>query len=278
MSATARELGIDVSTVSRRVSAAEKSLDVRLFTRNNLQYELTDAGKVFVAQAESIYDQIVTMMLTCADRSTDIAGSVRITAVEFLFDYWLLDHLPALQKRYPSLQIELVVSSANLSFTRREVDFALRLSRPTADAALVMRKLGEVGFAVYGASRFAALPRKEWANQPWISYSESLSGTPETHWMDQFAPNIRKNLRVSTLGTMVRACLAENGLALLPCVLGSHAGLVKLSESTETTRELWLLSHKDAGSVARFKIVSAWLSAIFQASHAKLLGADSHIA
>jgi hypothetical protein len=59
---------------------------------------------------------------------------------------------------------------------------------------------------------------------------------------------------------MVRACLAGNGLALLPCLLGSVTGLQKLSEGPETIREIWLLSHRDAGSIARFKVVADWLN------------------
>ena len=277
MSASARELGIDVSTVSRRVTAAEKALGARLFTRTNLQYELTDAGKIFVAQAGQIYDQIVTMMLACSEQSTSVAGPVRLTAVEFLFDYWLVKHLSGLHAAHPGLQIELLVSDSNLSFTRREVDFALRLSRPLDDAALLMRKLGDIGFAVYASPRFAGVPRAEWANQPWISYSDALSGTPEMRWLEQLDPTTRKNLRVSTLGTMIRACLAENGLALLPWVLGAQTGLVRLSEQSETTRELWLLSHRDAGSIARFKIVSAWLSGIYQSSHNELSGSEMRL-
>jgi DNA-binding transcriptional LysR family regulator len=266
MSATARELGVDVSTVSRRVTAAEKALGTRLFVRTDSRFELTEAGAIFVAQGERIHDQIVSMMLSCSEPSTGMAGLVRITAVEFLFDYWLINHLPALQAAHPELQISLLASDSNLSFTRREADFALRLARPTEDAAIRMRKLGDLGFAVYASPRFAAVPRKEWADQPWISYNEALSHTPEMQWLERLGPDTRKTLRVSNLGTMVRACLAGSGLALMPCLLGSQTDLVRLSKKPETTRELWLLSHRDTGSIARFKTVSAWLISIFEAS------------
>jgi DNA-binding transcriptional LysR family regulator len=272
MSATARVLGVDVSTVSRRITAAEKALGTRLFMRTDTRYELTEAGQIFVTQAEQIHDQIASMMLSSADPSTGIAGLVRVTAIEFLFDYWLVNHLPALHAAHPAMQISLLASDSNLSFARREADFALRLARPTEDAALLMRKLGDLGFAVYASSRFAAIPRAEWPNQPWISYNEALAHTPEMQWLDRLGPNTRKSLQVSNLGTMVRACLASNGLALLPCVLGSQTDLVRLSEKPETTRELWLLSHRDAGSIARFKAVSAWLVSVYQASQRELSG------
>jgi DNA-binding transcriptional LysR family regulator len=272
MSATARAIGVDVSTVSRRITAAQKAIGTRLFIRTDSRYELTEAGQIFVAQGEQIHDQIASMMLSCADPSTGIAGLVRVTAIEFLFDYWLVHHLPALRATHPELQISLLASDSNLSFTRREADFALRLARPTEDAALLMRKLGDLGFAVYASPRFATIPRAEWAEQPWISYHEALSHTPEMQWLERLGPNTRRHLQVSNLGTMVRACLAGNGLALLPCVLGSQTELIRLSEHPETTRELWLLSHRDAGSIARFRAVSAWLTGTHQASDSELSG------
>jgi hypothetical protein len=53
-------------------------------------------------------------------------------------------------------------------------------------------------------------------------------------------------------------------MALLPCILGSDEGLVRLSDRAEVFRELWLLSHREAGSIGRFKVVAAWLAQVFE--------------
>lgn len=274
MSAAAKALGLDVSTVSRRISAVEKSLDVRLFIRTGSTCALTDAGRVFVEHAERIVGDIESMLLATTDNVSGTAGLVRITSTELLLDHWLVDFLPGLKADFPGIQVQLVVADRNLSFTRREADFALRLMRPEEDAALVMRKFGDLGYWVYAAPAFADVPRAEWPSQPWISYDDSLSHTPEMQWVGALGPRTRTHLRVNSLGTMIRACVAGNGFALMPSLLGDVPGLVRLSEGPETSREVWLLSHRDAGSVARFRAVADWLRGCHDASRERFSGSS----
>ena len=271
MSATARELGLDASTVSRRIAAAEKALNLRLFIRDNTRYQLTSAGRVFVDYGEAVYGNVQSMLLASAQEADTVAGQVRISAIDFLFDFWLLRELPGLLCEHAALDVQLLGDNQNVSFSRGEADFALRLAQPAEDAALVMRKLGEIGWAVYGAQRFADAPPNCWGAQPWIAYDASLSNLPEMRWLERIAPRPRIALRVNSLSTMVQACRAGIGLALLPCLLDEEPGLVRLSRA-EVVRELWLLSHRDGGSIGRFKAVSAWLAQIFADNKHKLCG------
>ncbi|WEF34826.1 LysR family transcriptional regulator [Pseudoduganella chitinolytica] len=272
MSAAGRHLGVDTSTISRRVAAAEKSLNLRLFIRETTGYRLTDAGQVFVERGEAVYGNVQSMLLASTREAETIAGTVRISAIDFLFDHWLVRHVGALCARHPALEVNLVADNDNVSFARREADFALRLAPPADDAAVLMRWLGEIGWAVYGAPAFADVPREAWGGQPWIAPEEALSHVPEMRWLARLAPRPRQPLRVNGLSTMVSACRAGVGMALLPCIVGEDEGLLRLS-GTEVTRELWLLSHRDAVSIGRFKLVAAWLAQLFDDSRAALCGA-----
>ncbi|MES2073934.1 MAG: LysR family transcriptional regulator [Pseudomonadota bacterium] len=272
MSAAGRTLGVDASTISRRIAAAEKSLKLRLFIRDNMRYQLTEAGQVFVDYAESVYGNVQSMLQASMMEADAIAGPVRLTAIDMLFDYWLLDQVPALLATHPQLQLHLLADNQNLSFLRRETDFALRLAKPGKDAALLMRKLGDLGFAVYGGKDFAVAPHRLWGELPWITYEDSLSYLPEMQWLQQTFPSPEISLKVNNGATMVRACRAGIGLALLPCVLGEQEGLHRLSAAPELYRELWLLSHRDAGSIARFKAVSNWLTQVYADNKEALCG------
>jgi DNA-binding transcriptional LysR family regulator len=273
MSAAGRQLGVDASTISRRIAAAEKSLQLRLFIRDNTGYCLTDAGQVFVRHGESVYGNVQSMLLASLQEADANAGPVNITSIDFLFDYWLLDHVPALHADHPHIALTLQAENQNLSFTRREADFALRLGKPGEDAALVMRKLGDLGFAVYGNARFAGTPRDGWGAQPWIAYDDALAGTGEMQWLAALTPPPRRVLKVNSLSTMVRGCRAGIGLALLPCIMGEQEGLQRIGDRVEVLRDIWLLSHRDAGSIARFKAVSTWITTLYASSQARLCGA-----
>jgi DNA-binding transcriptional LysR family regulator len=276
MSATGRQLGVDASTISRRIAAAEKALKLRLFIRDNTGYQLTDAGQVFVEHGEAVYGNVQSMLQASSQEADATAGAVNITSIDFLFDYWLVEHVPALHAQHPQLQLTLQAENQNLSFTRREADFALRLGKPGEDAALVMRKLGDLGFAVYGHEKFAGMPRADWGTQPWIAYADTMAGTDEMQWLARMDPQPRKVLKVNSLSTMVRACRAGVGMALLPCIMGDQEGVRRIGDSVEVQREIWLLSHRDAGSIARFKTVSSWLTQLYAGNADLLCGAVSH--
>ncbi|WP_313465698.1 LysR family transcriptional regulator [Pseudomonas nitroreducens] len=94
MSATGRALGVDPSTMSRRLVAAEAALQTRLFIRDNAGYKATDAGEAFLSHAERILGDVQSMLLETRDEASAISGSVRITAVDFLFSHWLAAHAP----------------------------------------------------------------------------------------------------------------------------------------------------------------------------------------
>ncbi len=257
MAQTARDLDLVTSTVSRRVAAAEQALGIRLFIRDHAGYQPTAGGEVFLSHADTIVDRVKTMLLESREEAQDISGAVNITAIDVLLSHWLVRHVPALLAGYPRLELNLIGDFRELSFTRRETDLAIRLNRPTADAALRMRRIGKLGFAVYGAKRFSGASRKEWPTLPWLSFPDEMSKLAEMQWLAKIGP--AQKIRLTSISMIACACEAGVGLALLPCVVGDRLELFRLEPEPVSQRDLWLLSHKDAGQVARFRAVSEWL-------------------
>ncbi len=269
MSQTARVLGLVPSTVSRRVAAAEEALNLRLFIRDPSGYRPTEGGKVFLAHAECIVDRVETMFLDTRAEEEGIRGTVNVTAIDVLFSHWLVRYLPELLSAHPGLELNLIGDNRDLSFTRRETDLAIRLSRPNIDAALRMRRMGELGIAVYATGEFAKAPREQWSSVPWLAYPVELARMPEMQWLDGIAP--KQVARLSSVSMILHACESGAGLALLPCIAADHAGLIRL-EPPILHREMWMLSHRDAGQVARFRAVADWLRGHFERESAALRG------
>jgi DNA-binding transcriptional LysR family regulator len=137
-----------------------------------------------------------------------------------------------------------------------------------------MRKLGELGWAVFGARDTPAAPRDAWRNEPWIVYEDGLAHLPETRWVAREIGIAPRMLRVDSLSTMVRACQAGLGLALLPSLLAADPGLQRMDERVEVTRELWLLSHRDTALSARIRKVADWLAETFRSDQAALFASQ----
>lgn len=91
---------------------------------------------------------------------------------------------------------------------------------------------------------------------------------PEMRWVAREIGTAQPALRVDSLSTMVRACQAGLGLALLPCVLDADPLLRRLDERVEVWRELWLLSHRDTAASGRIRGVADWLAGVFLAGPA----------
>lgn len=270
LSATARALAVDVSTVSRRLTAAEAVLHTPLFVRTSDGYHATAEGVRFLEQAKHIQNDVRHMLHSTQASAQSISGTVRITAVDFIFSQWLMPHLAALKQQHPKLNLKLLTDNRDLSFSHSEADIAIRLARPQGDAGLFMRKVGEIGCAVYGSAQRPQLLPEQWPQQSWLSYTDELSHVPEMHWLQQLKPDTPAVLQTNHLETLIQACKHGVGLALLPCMLAADAGLNQLSDGPVVFREIWLLSHRQTSQLARFAAVYRWLIEQFT-EHADLL-------
>lgn len=270
--ATARYLKVDVSTISRRLSAAETHLQTRLFIRTSNGYQATAAGLTFLESAQTICGNVQQMLDNTQHTAQSISGTVRITSVDFIFSHWLVQPLAQFKQSHPKLTLELLNDNRDLSFTQSEADIAIRLARPNHDAALFMRKIGEIGWAVYAKAEQPDLPEELWSQQTWLSYTDELAHVPEMRWLQQLAPTQPPALQSNHIETLIHACKHGLGLALLPCMLANQAGLKQISKGPLVFRDVWLLSHRQTAQLARFETVYNWLVKQFSSNAERLRG------
>jgi DNA-binding transcriptional LysR family regulator len=273
MRTAGRHLGVDTSTISRRLAAAEKALQTRLFIRGPDGYKPTDAGRAFLGPAQTIEDSVHALVSATAQEAQSVSGPVRITSVDVVLIDWLISRLPELRALYPELEVRVIADNQVLSFTRSEADLAMRVARPREDAAILMRRIASVGMAVYGAATFKRVPRSRWSELPWLGFNEDLADATEMKWLSKNVPAAKPQFRCSSMSGLMRACEAGLGLALLPCFAVESRNLVRLSASPEFQRDLYLLSHRQAGKIRRFRAIAEWITATAERDAAILSGA-----
>lgn len=261
MREAAHRLGITTSTVSRHLATAEKRLNTRLFMQVPGGYKPTATGQIFLSGAERTEESVHELISITKAEAGGVVGTVRITSVEPIFDSWMIRQLPELRTRHPQLQVVVIPDNHVLSFTRDEADLAIRVARPYEDAAILMRRIGSLGMAVYGATTFRGTLRSRWHTLPWLAYYDDLMQTPEMKWLASSIPSARIVFRCSSVTTLVGACEAGLGVALLPCMMAESADLVCLSDDLEYQRDLWLLTHRQTSKIRRFRAVADWIAA-----------------
>jgi DNA-binding transcriptional LysR family regulator len=257
LAAAARQLGVNESTVARRVARAEARLGARLFERAAGRLTPTAAGSALVRRAERIELEVQAAQGAVAGADARAAGTVRVTAVPIVANRLLAPALVTLRANHPGLTIELIAEPRDLSLTRREADIAVRLARPERDLRAVARRIGILDYGVYAVAAAAA------ADLPWISYEDRMRDLPQSRWIagQAGAADARPPVLVHDAETLLQCVLAGLGKSLLPSAIAERQpALARIDGYPDAPRrEIWLMVHPDLRSVTRVRVVMEWL-------------------
>ncbi|OYD55797.1 LysR family transcriptional regulator [Thauera propionica] len=269
LAAAARQLGVDQTTVARRLRTLEQDLGTPLFERNDGLWRPTAVGGRVLERVGRIEEDVAGISRLAEAGAAAVGGVVRITAVGAFIGDWLVPRLPGLYTRHPELCVDLVASNDNLNVARREADIAIRLARP-ASGDLLIRKLADVGFALYGAARGDL----QVSAGDWVAYNEDLAHTPEMRRLKAMLGSGRIRLRANSVRGLARAVADGVGQGLLPCFLADpDPRLARLSGPHPVlSRELWMLIHPDARPLPRVAATADWLVACFGEEAGRLSG------
>lgn len=268
LTGAAQRLGVNHSTVYRRLNALEAQLQCRLFDRLASGYRLTPEGRVLLAQAEAM--EAAALQAERALTGTDVSprGDVRLTAPENLAYTYLPGYLVELRERYPDIRVTLVVTNTDLDLTRREADLALRAT-PRPPEHLVGRKLTDIAWAVFAApallSRHPRPPDLDAAlGLPWVGPEAALMHLAAFRWLGARLAEHRVVARGSTLNAM--AAFASVGLGLVALPLDQQRPELQpiLPLPPGSGSALWLLTHPDLRRVARVQVVMGFLAEAFR--------------
>ncbi len=265
LTAAAARLGADHATISRRVTALERSLRARLFDRSPTGYALTHHGESLMPRAEAMESLALAAQAEVGESDMRVTGAVRIGAPEGFGSYFLAPRMTALADRHPELEIQLVAIPGLVSLSKREADVAVTLS-PPREGRLLTRKLTDYRLSLYGAPAYLdARPplttRADLGQQRFIGYIEDLLYAPELDYMEAPDVEIHVRLKSSNLIAQLQATLAGAGLCVLPdFIAGNQPGLRRvLPDLVGLERSLWLVTHQDLKTLARIRAVTDFM-------------------
>ena len=154
--AGAKILGVNQTTVARRVAALEESLGEKLFDRAAGGYRLTDVGSAMVQNAERVESEIEAFSRMVAQRSRKLLGMIRVTTNDVLAECLLSPWLSEFSQRFPVVQVETIITDQRLDIARGEADIALRAGRQRVEGeGLVVRRLATGKWGVYCSKSYA---------------------------------------------------------------------------------------------------------------------------
>jgi DNA-binding transcriptional LysR family regulator len=274
LSAAAKQLKVDQSTVSRRLQALEASTNARLFDRTADGYLPTAAGERMRADAEQMEESAFAIERKLLGSDTVAAGSVRVATSDSFAAWFVLPRMAAFIAKQPQVCVEFVNANQAVNLTRREADISLRLSKPT-QPHLHARRIGHAAWAVYAAKSY--LKRRArlqpLAGHEFIGFDEELQSTLGARWLQSNIGTGRVVLSTNTLLSQAAAVAVGLGVSPLPCIAGDvHPGLRRVLPDTIGSHEIWLVVHPDAKQSARVRAVLDALTEMVESETALLTG------
>jgi DNA-binding transcriptional LysR family regulator len=277
LAAAARSLGVNHTTVLRRVDVFEKQLGLRLFERLPTGYVLTAGGEELVATARNIDETVTTLERRLAGQDLRLTGTVRVTTTDTLMGSIMPEILAEFRESYPGIQVEIAMSNLMLNLTRRDADVAVRPVK-NPPQTLVGRRVARIAFAIYGSPRYLEKHQvKELCKHLWLGLDDSLADTSTAHWMRAKLPDSEIVLRADSLLALRQAAQAGLGLAALPCYLGDTASDLRCVHRPipEMETALWVLTHEDLRHTARIRAFTEFAANAFHRRRPLLEGAQA---
>lgn len=264
LSAAARSLCVEHSTVARRIALLEEQLGIRLFDRMARGWQLTEEGKDLLPCAQEIQEN-TQRIRRIADRSASLSGSVRLSAPPLVAYHLLAPLIPKLRHSLPNVEIELLSELQDANLHRREADIALRMRRPK-QLDLVAKLITTIPYALYAHHDY--LEHHTADQWQFVGYEKSMQSAPQQQWLDEQLNGREMIFRSNDLHVLAKAIEQNIGVGVLPCFLeASYPQLKQLSTpACPISRDLWLVIHPDLRRSPRVRAVADELIRWFEAT------------
>lgn len=240
----AQALGVNVTTVYRRLDALEESLGLPLFDRGQA-YALTAVGQDVLEHARAVEEETFALQRTVVGHDRQASGSVRVTMPESLLEI-VLPLVWAFRDEHPRIEPVLETGDRMFDLQRREADVAIRPS-PAPPTEAVGRHVAAIAWAAYH-SKGAAHP-------PWLAYTDALGEVAAVEWRRRHHGEEPVAMHLNTVPAMHAALRTGHGRGMLPCFIGDRdATLERMGAPIpETASALWLLIPGDLRRAARVR-------------------------
>ncbi|MFL0358482.1 LysR family transcriptional regulator [Curtobacterium flaccumfaciens] len=263
--AAARSLGVDHSTVSRRLRALEAALGFRLIGRGHDGWELTAEGHAIAEQARAVRAAVERATLRTAGAQQDhVSGTVRITAADGFGSRIVTAAVMRVRREHPGISVELVTGAHQLNLERTNFDMAVTIGT-TPKTHVIVERLCGYDSAFYASEDYLAQhgdPKTpaELAQHPLIYFVDSLERVRELK-LEAYVPGSAVGFASTNIYALLKAARDGGGIALLSKFMASTVpDLRQISAPIDVDRVNVVLAIREgAANRAEVQIVRAAL-------------------
>lgn len=266
MLSAARKLGVNQTTLSRKISNLEADLQATLLVRGPGGCVLTEAGHALMAKLERAETAMLEGEALFQAGVERLSGSVRVGAPDGFGVSFLAPRLTGLLNEHPDLKVELVPVPRSFSLSQREADIAIMVGRPKT-GRLVTKKLTD-----YSLGLFAAAPYLEEYGQPGcledlknhrlVGYVEDLLYSKSLDYVSEIFQGAEPQLGISSAVGQFEAVRGGAGIGVLHDYLAmDDPALTPVLPDTSIKRSYWVAYHESQREIRRVQAVVDYIDA-----------------
>lgn len=265
-----RALGVNHTTVARRIRALERNLGARLFEPSRDGYEMTQAAENMYEHARRMEEVTQAIDRDIFGQDAELKGPLKLTVAHDVAERLVIPKLGKFIEAYPCIDLDVLTTTGLVDLAAREADIALRLTAKPPDY-LIGRQVLPMRHGVYGSPNYL----EDTDRIARVILFRSEQEQPE--WVRQHFPDAETAIRVDDVGAMAHAVARDMGLARMPCYVGDTEPRIRRLdlELTPSTWGIWILSHVDLRSTARVRVAREFLIDTIEEQRDLILGEQS---
>ncbi|MGO3325043.1 LysR family transcriptional regulator [Gordonia sp. (in: high G+C Gram-positive bacteria)] len=273
----ATDLGVDSSTVTRRMRALEQLLGVRLVEQGVDGWELTEIGRDVAERAAPIESAVESAIdVVAGARTNSLRGNVRITAPDAFGAYFVAPAMARLRNANPDLTVEVLTATRQLNLHQSGFDVAIAVGVPMS-GKLVTAPLTEYALGLYATDdyfRAHPVPRTtaDLIEHSLIWYVDSLLQVGDLD-LEHHLPALTSRLMSTNVFAQVEATRAGGGIGLLPAFVATrHPDLKRvLGDDVEIRMDFSFAARRERLTSPTVQAIHAALRAEVDARTTELL-------
>jgi len=267
ISAAAKRLDVEHTTVSRRLAALEAELGVALFYRTASGYVLTPHGDNVVSSAETMEGAAIAVMARAREKSAALVGRVRLALPPEFASHWLAPNLAAFRAMHPQIELQILVGTRQRNLWRGEAELAVQSPRPRQQGLIAVR-IARTVLALHAARTLAGPGRLRVTSPdslrglPLLTYTSSFEMLQDAKWFQAVRSSASVGFTTNSTHALVAAARAGAGVAVLPTfVARQHDDLIVVSDNV-AEHDVWLITHPEFRRDPSVRATAAFLKRI----------------
>ncbi len=263
LGSAAKLLGINATTLSRRIARLGQSSNATLFELHGGEWLLTEAGEKLLDLAERA--EAAMLDIEESEPDEDMSGFVRVAVSEAFGIWFLSERIKAFHDLYPNIVVEIISPSWYFSPLKREVDMAVLPKRPQR-GPLTTRRLADTNLGLFASRAYLdehpPIERiADLGGHRLVGFARNTLSKVQLDYWKKVLPGAVIGIRMSGTAMQAHATATGAGIALLPCFVaeGDDRLVRVLKDDVAINQSFWLVVREDVRHNRRIEVFVKWL-------------------